>query len=473
MSGDPAAGERVGIADSVESRDPEPYSSETSARARNRRLASGILTSVASRGVAALVPLVMIPLTLNYMGAETYGLWMAVTALTGMAAFADLGLGNGLMTKLAPCYAHDDHRTARTHISNAYAVVGLVAALLLMVLLATAGIVPWDSMLNSGGSGDGSSAASLVAVTCLAAFIANIPLSLVVRVQYAYQMVGQANIWQATGSLWSIPMVAGAVHWDLGVGMVVAAAVVGPPLANIANSLWLYGRQRPELAPSFREIDGRQARQLLGLGGQFLVLTVVMSIATNADQLVTAHTLGLAAVTTYSVPARLFGQLGILVSLVNLPLWPANGEALAKGDTRWVRTITRRMTVASAAAVAVPGLAFVLFGDGLLSLWLGSDLGASAALMAGLALWWVMLASISPYFMVQNSVGVLMPQLAGWTLYLVVSVPLKIVAAPVFGLAGIVFAGVIPYALLVVPAALWGYRTALRRAEPRPTHVSV
>jgi O-antigen/teichoic acid export membrane protein len=414
----------------------------------------------------------MIPLTLNYMGNETYGLWMAVTALTGMAAFADLGLGNGLMTKLAPCYAHDDHRTARTHISNAYAVVGLVAVLLLVVLIGTAGIVPWQSMLNSGASDPDRANASLVAVTCLAAFIANIPLSLVMRVQYAYQMVGQANIWQTTGSLWSIPLVAGAVHWDLGIGVVVATAVAGPLLANIANSVWLYARRLPELAPRVGEVDRRQARQLLGLGGQFLVLTIVMSIATNADQLVAAHTLGLAAVTTYSVPARLFGQLGILVSLVNLPLWPANGEALAKGDTRWVRTITRRMMVASAVAVALPGLAFVLLGDAFLSAWLGSDLGASPALMSGLALWWAMLASISPYFMVQNSVGVLMPQLAGWTLYLVVSVPLKIVAAPVFGLGGIVFAGVIPYALLVVPAAIWGYRTALRRAEPRSAHVT-
>ena len=70
-----------------------------------------------------------------------------------------------------------------------------------------------------------------------------------------------------------------------------------------------------------------------------------MALAMNADYLVIAHVLGPESVTTFSVPARLFAQLGLLVSLVNLPLWPANGEALARGDVAWVRRITARMTL--------------------------------------------------------------------------------------------------------------------------------
>lgn len=439
-------------------------SSQKLVAVRNRRLTSGIVTSVVSRGISALVPFVMIPLTLDYLGTEMYGLWMAVTALTGMAAFADLGLGNGLMTKLAPCYASNDHRSARTHVSNAYGIVGLVAGALLILLVATAGVVPWQTLLNAQTTNKGEAAATQAVVICLAAFIVNIPLSLVLRVQYAYQRVGSANIWQATGSLWSIPLVVVATHWDLGPGLVILAAVTGPLLSNLANSVWLYRRKLPELAPTVSAFRPREARELLALGVQFLVLTVVMSVSTNSDQLVAAHVLGLDAVTTYSIPARLFAQLGLLVSLVNLPLWPANGEALARGDVQWVQRVTRRMTVYSVLAVGVPGLCLVLAGDTLLSAWLGSDLDVSSMLMAGLALWWLMLASISPRFMVQNSVGVVAPQLVGWTVYLVVSVPLKVVAAQAIGLEGIVFAGVVPYALLVVPAAVWGYRRALTGA---------
>lgn len=433
-------------------------------RERNRRLTSGILTSLVSRGIAALVPLVMVPLTLNYLGTQLYGLWMAVAALTGMAAFADLGLGNGLMTKLAPCYSSGDALAARRYVSNAYCMVVSLAVIMVLMLWALSGLIPWTSLFNVDDPAVATHANG-IAMISLSAFLLNVPLSLVVRVQYAYQRVGQANIWQASGSLWSIPLVIGAVQLRLSPELVVMAAVIGPPLSNLLNSLWLFGRHLPDIAPRPRHVDRDTAGQLLGLGGQFLLLTIVMSLAMNADNLVIAHVLVLGSVTTYSVPARLFAQLGLLVSLVNLPLWPANGEALARGDVDWVRRITARMTLASALMVATPGLVLVLAGDRILSAWLGSDIGASPALMAGLAVWWVMLAAISPRFMVQNSVGVVMPQLLGWSLYLLLSVPLKLWAASSFGVDAVPIAGVVVYALVVLPAAIWGYRKAMSEAS--------
>jgi O-antigen/teichoic acid export membrane protein len=430
---------------------------------RNRRLTSGILTSVVSRGIAAVVPLVMVPLTLSYLGTQLYGLWMAVAALTGMAAFADLGLGNGLMTKLAPCYASGETSTARSYISNAYVMVASLAVTIVIALWALSGSIPWVSLFNVDDSAVALHATG-IATICLSAFLLNVPLSLVYRVQYAYQRVGQANIWQATGSLWSIALVIGAVQLQLSPELVVMAAVIGPPLSNMLNSLWLFRRQLPEIAPRLQHVDRDRANLLLSLGGRFLLLTVVMSLAMNADNLVIANVLGLGSVTTFSVPARLFAQLGLLVSLVNLPLWPANGEALARGDVDWVRRITARMTLASALAVAAPGLVLVLAGDRLLSAWLGLDIGASQLLMAGLAAWWVMLAAISPRFMVQNSAGVVMPQLLGWSLYLLLSVPLKLWAAASFGVDAVPLVGVVVYAFVVLPAAIWGYRRAMSEA---------
>ena len=432
-------------------------------RERNRRLTSGILTSFVSRGIAAVVPLVMIPITLNYLGTQLYGLWMAVAALTGMAAFADLGLGNGLMTKLAPCYSNGDVLAARRYISNAYAMVASLAATIVLILWAFSGLIPWISLFNVHDPGVAPHTTG-IALICISAFLVNVPLSLVLRVQYAYQRVGQANIWQASGNLWPIPLVIGAVQLRLSPELVVMAVVVGPLLSNLLNSLWLFGRQSTEIAPRLRYVHRDAARQLLGLGGRFLLLTIVMSLAMNADNLVIAHVLGLASVTTFSVPARLFAQLGLLVSMVNLPLWPANGEALARGDTDWVRRITARMTLASALTVAMPGLALVLAGDRFLSVWLGTDVGASRVLMAGLAAWWVMLAAISPRFMVQNSAGVVMPQLLGWSLYLLLSIPLKLWAAASFGVDAVPLVGVAVYALVVVPAAIWGYRRAMSHA---------
>ena len=173
------------------------------APSRSRRLISGIATTTLSRGLGVLTPLILIPATLQYLGPALFGLWMAVTAVTMMAAFADFGLGNGLMTKLSRCYSNGDFDQARRYTSSAYFTMGSIAATACLVLILAADNVPWSQLFNSDGR-VGSADTRNVGLICLLAFLVNIPLSLVIRVQYAFQMVGQSNSWQAGGSLASL-----------------------------------------------------------------------------------------------------------------------------------------------------------------------------------------------------------------------------------------------------------------------------
>ncbi len=433
---------------------------------RNRRLIAGISTALLGRGIAALVPLVMVPITLRYLGVEIYGVWMAVLALTGMVAFADLGFGNGLMTKLAACYANEDWHAARKYVSTAYAVTSAFAFLLLLSVLLVSPAVPWASVFDIADP-VARDAAPTVAVISIGAFIVNVPLSLVTRVQYAYQRVGQANVWQAGGSLLSLAGALATVAAGMGSLAVITAVAVGPPIMSVLTSAWVYRAQLRELAPRFSAVDRGSARALLRLGSQFVALTAVMSVATNADNLIIANALGVADLPTFAVPARLVGQLGLLVSLINVPLWAANGEAMARGDVAWVRRSTRRMTLISGLLVAIPGIGLVLGGDEVLQAWLGTDIGASPVLLGGLVAWWFMLAGLSPSYMVQNSVGLVHYQLIGWVSYLVLSVPSKFLAAHAYGLDVVPWAGVVVYAATALPAALVGSRVALSRASGR------
>ncbi|MBM0240149.1 oligosaccharide flippase family protein [Micromonospora sp. ATA32] len=434
------------------------------ARARSRRLVTGIVTAAASRAAGLLVPLLLIPVTLSYLGPDRYGLWMAVIALTGMAAFADLGLGNGLMTKLAPCYASGDTDRARRYLSSTYALLGAISLTLCALLWLCVGLVPWSSVFNVADTASPSETRVMVLIW-LTAFVVNVPLALINRVQYAYQQIGASYIWQGAGNVVTLPLVLLAVHADLPPVAVVAATAVGPPLVNAVNSLWVYGHRMPQLRPRLDAVDRGLAWTLLRLSGVFFVLTIVMSLANNADNLIIAHALGVQSVTEYAVPAKLMSQLGVLVYLVNLPLWPANGEALARGDLAWVRRTVRRMTAISLLVTALPSALLVLAGGRVFAAWLPIPLGGDRWLLAGLALWWVLLASFSPFLMVQNAAGVLRPQLVGLVLYLGVSVVAKWYGAKAYGLAAVPFIGFFAYGLTVLPAALHGYRRTLARYE--------
>jgi O-antigen/teichoic acid export membrane protein len=425
-------------------------------RGRSRRLFSGIAIATVGRGAGILLPLVLIPVTLGYLGRDLYGLWMAVTALTAMVAFADLGLGHGLMTRLAPCYAHGDVDRARRYTSTAYLALTVMALVVCSVIWLLSGVIPWSAVFNTAGAVSASDARA-VALVCLTAFIVNIPLSLVTRVQYAYQQVGQSNIWQAAGSMSSLPLVLGAVHARFSPVAVVAASVVGPVLANVANSIWLYVWRMPEIRPRPGSVDRALAKDLSQLGGLFFAGTIVMSLALNADTLIVAHTLGLASVTAYAVPARIFGQLSGFASLVNLPLWSANGDALARGQVAWIRRTTRRMAVLSGLTALLPSVILVLVGDRLFAAWLGTSMGGDRWLLVGLGAWLVALAATSPLLMVQNAAGVVLPQLLGCIAYLVLSVVAKWYGARCCGITVVPYASFLSFTVTVLPAAVYGY----------------
>jgi len=264
-----------------------------------------------------------------------------------------------------------------------------------------------------------------------------------------------------------------AVSAQLAPTIVIAAAVSGPIISNIANSLWVYSRTGRPLSPRLSSVDRSVIATMFRLGGQFFVLSIITSVALNADNLIIAHSLGLAAVTAYAVPVKMFMALGLMVSLINLPLWPANGDALARGEYGWVRKTTARMTLLSGAAVLLPALGLFLFGDRVLHTWLKADLHGSTWLFLWLGFWWVLLATASPRFMVQNASGLVTPQLVGWVLYLVLSVPAKLFVANAYGVAGVAAVSALGYALLVWPAAAIGYRTALSPRKQSKLHQEI
>lgn len=435
---------------------------------RTRTVVRGIGASIVSRAVGALGPVLLVPITLGYLGAETYGFWMAVTAVTGMVVWADLGLGNGLLTRLSRDVAVGDEQSARRDVASAYAALAPAAIVLLLALALVSDVIPWETIFNADAARLASPPGAIVLV-CLGSFILNIPLSLIQRVQYATGHVAQSNLLQAVATLTSLALTWLLVRTDAGPVAVIAGAVSGPLLGSVINSLWFYIGRGRALLPRPSEASRSACVSLLGMGSRFLMLSVITSAALNVDNLVVTHALGLEAVADYAVATRVFGALGMLINVVNLPLWPANAAALANGEVDWVRRTTRRMTLLSAAAVAVPGAVITVVGPDIVMPLLGAGEGVPRSLFIALTVWWTLVAAASPRFMVQNALAILAPQTIGWLAYLVISVPLKAAAASLAGLDAVPVVGTATYLCLVWPAVVVGYRRALASSG---THIS-
>lgn len=428
------------------------------AEGRTRRLVRAVGTSLLSRGLAALVPLVTVPIALTQLGASGYGAWSAALALTAFAMFADLGLGVGLMTRLAGALADKDYKVARTLVSSGYAAVATTVLVAGIALLVSPLFVDWSVVL--GGEPEDTEVQEIALVT-LALFLVNVLVALIVRVQYAAQRISHSNVWQGAGAVAGLSAVLLATVTNPGhVGYILLASGV-PIIVGATNSVVFFVRAGRSYAPSFRHVQFRVAASLARLGSKFLLVTVLMGVALTTDNWIVAQTHPLEEVPDFAVPARVFALLGVLVSIVTIPLWPIAVEALRRRDREWVVSTTRQMVWITTGTVAVVAVALVILGPRLLDLWLDERVTTTPLLLAGLGVWAIVQAVVAPLFMIQNAAEVLKPQMLGYAILLVI-LPIKWIVSSQHGYEWIPWVTIAGYVLFIWPVAIVGYLTASR-----------
>ncbi|HCS61368.1 MAG TPA: hypothetical protein DIW46_08235 [Microbacterium sp.] len=424
---------------------------------RSATVFRGVLAALVSRGIYVLAPLVTIPLALQQLGVNGYGAWSAALALTAFTSFADLGLGVGLMTRLAGALADSDRDRARVLVASTYGMAAAIVALLIAALWSTAPWIDWAQII--GGSGPGDQAIVLITLTV---FLLNVVAGLIVRIQYAAQQVALSNAWQSAASLMGIGGVLAAVALDVSSPIFVLMAGASQTFVTLVNAWWFFtfGAGR-EFRPSIRSFRGSESKALIRLGGRFLIISVLISLSMATDPLIIGNAVGLEAVAEYAVPAKIFAMLTTVVSAISIPLWTANVEALRVGDAAWVRRITQRMTVLSGGSVLVLAAVAVLLAPWVIATWLGGQIDPSVILLCGLGTVATVQAIAAPLFMVQNAAEVLLPQTIGYALLLLM-VPIKWFVVVGFGSEWIPWITVAGYCLFVWPTAVVGYRRAVR-----------
>jgi O-antigen/teichoic acid export membrane protein len=149
-------------------------------------------------------------------------------------------------------------------------------------------------------------------------------------------------------------------------------------------------------------------------------------------------------------------MVALIVVMLVTPLWPAYGEAIARGDTLWVRRTLVRSTWCLTLFTLGCSVVLVFLGQPILRLWAGPLVSPPLSLMAGFAVWTVLWTAGSTVAAFLNGAGVLRFQVITAIALGVSAVTLKILLAQTSGLPGIIWATVIAYTVCAaIPMALF------------------
>ena len=93
---------------------------------RSVTVKKNIIASFVIKGVSILISLMLVPVTIGYVSAELYGVWLALSSVINWIHFLDLGFSQGLKNKLTEAIANKDWKRGKSLVSTTYIMISLI-----------------------------------------------------------------------------------------------------------------------------------------------------------------------------------------------------------------------------------------------------------------------------------------------------------------------------------------------------------
>ncbi|WP_291599952.1 oligosaccharide flippase family protein [Bacteroides sp.] len=336
---------------------------------RTSKIKKNVVASIVFKGVDILVYLVLVPLTLGYLDAYEYGIWLTLNSILLWINSFDIGLGNGLRNKLAIAVAKGDYTLGRIYVSTTFYSLIIIMLFLFAITYFCCISIDWYSVLNVNE--DSIPGLEKVVIYSFACFCLNFVFKFVGNVYLALQMPAITNFLNVLGHVFSLLFI-----WILTKvtdGSLLYVAVVysiSPVLVYmLAYPITFYVRYRI-LAPSFSLVRFSYLKDLMGIGLQFFFLQIAGIILFASSNLVMSHMLGPESVTPYNIAYRYFSVIPLGYTILISPMWSAVTDAYVKGDIEWIKKSMRKMrTLLLCTAVII--VLMIIFSDFVYRIWVG------------------------------------------------------------------------------------------------------
>jgi O-antigen/teichoic acid export membrane protein len=417
---------------------------------RYRRAALGGAAALFTNGLKMLGSLATLPLVLHYLGDERFGVWATLTSLMLLTGIGDLGIGNGLINALARAHGADDRQAARNYVSTVFFMSLLLSAALLLLLLALDAAVPWPRIFHLSSPTAIAEAGPAVVVLTLC-LVLHVPLGVLVKIRTGYQEIHITNLWQAFGVGLGLGALVVFIWCGASLPWLVAADAGGQAVAMIGNLGRLFFVERPWLRPIPSHIRPAAARELLHLGLLFFALAIIAAVAFYSDNLLAIWTCGPSAAGLYAICSKLFSPLRLISGTLLGPLWPAYGEAIARGDVDWIRRAIVMSITLAVLIISPLALGLALFGGDLATLWMRRPIEFGFGLLSGMALWVIVETIGSGMSLFLNGISAVGVQVVVGSIFAVLALMAKVTLAKQFGISGIAWGALLAYLSIIVP----------------------
>jgi O-antigen/teichoic acid export membrane protein len=432
---------------------------------RTKNITKHILVSFLYKIGSMLCSFLLVPLTINYLDTDNYGIWLTLSSFIGWFSFFDIGLGNGLRNKFAAAKAKGDLSLAKCYVSSAYFTIGTICLLLVFVFYGINFFVDWTVVFNTN-SGLKEELGVLMPIV-FSFFCIQLVVKLITTIYTADQQhsqEGKINFIISALSLTGIWFMTLFAQSSLLIFGTFFSAL--PVLLLVSVNLFAFSNKYKEFKPSISLWKKEYIKDIFGIGGKFFILQLCGIILYTSDNLIITKLFSPAEVVPYNIAFRYFSIASMGFGIIIMPYWSSITEATQKNDFEWIKiSINNLLKIVLFFIMVI--IIMKIFANDFFQIWIGNKVIVPNMLSLYMCIYFIMNTIISPYTIFLNGTGKINLQVIYAILTALINIPLSIYFARELemGSKGVILATLVCSIPGLILAPLQYYKLINKRAR--------
>lgn len=382
-----------------------------------------------------VVAFIMSPVIIRALGNRDYGLWELVMSVIGYMGLMDLGIGPALVRFVSVADGKQDHDDLQQTISTSFVFfvcVGGVAVLLFAALGYSPDFIAGSEMKDIANLG---TVFLLLGINAGLIFPLHVFTATLMGVQRHYFINSTRGVLVVIRALLTFYL----LQMYLGKGLIILALL--EPIFTVLQfalfaSVVYFDKNLPKL--SISAVTWNKLKELFTFGTKSATMLVASRLQNQSVPLIIGNVIGLGSIVYFVMPNRLINYAKQLSLAIGFPLTPYFGAAVGRGDQKELLKSWLNTTLALQIVALVMPLVILFYGETFLGLWIGPEYA-----LAGRWVIYILLVGLVADSLATNAFRILTAHsmhgrcATAWFLLSVISIPLGILGASLWGVAGV------------------------------------
>lgn len=411
--------------------------------------------SLIIKGLSLITGFFLVPVQLNLIGKEQYGIWVSILSLMNWIFYLDIGLGNGLRNEYSIANSNNDFHKAKKLVSTSYISIFFLIVFLMITFFGLNIHLNWNKLLNTNIFINHE-------INCLIFFVV---FSFLLR--FLFQLVNFILLAEQKSYISSffpffsnlLVLISIFVYNNTEMGFIdsfsylVFVSSLTPLLVVVVYNFYFFLFSHKYLYPSFSFFDFSLLRNLSSVGIKFFLLQISSIVIFSLSNLIIIHLLDESSVSDFNILFQLFGYITTFFMILISPYWSAYTDAYYKCDYKWMMKTYKYIKKIWLYVILL--VVLLLFNSRfILKIWVGDQVKPSIIFLFLNALYVILYCHMAIHNQIVNGIGRVFLQLRIAIITTLIFLPLSFVLVKLFslGLNGVllsIIACMLPYNILI------------------------